>query len=370
MLDYIQNTLGKTPAGWEEVLFDANAATPQTVVYSWSRHNPQSVASRGYAVVNNNASHFYTTRPGGAYPASWADFYFDIAQGLNAAERQLLQGGEISQWTDVRGGEGKGGALLHLTQEYHVAKLSPPPPPTPQQTYCITSQCGASGGAPPVASSLFPPSMDAAFGTSIGGMLFPRGIVAASAFWHFNASVDSQSAAFTAAVWAVNDQIVAAGGVTCPSNCVCDQLTQCGKPLVPPAPPKAGMALGAADCALPVPPLQAFTLGADGLLTTPAPGGALCVANPAGGSGDQTYPLRLRAAGDAACVKWAHGAGEVAGRFVDAASGGCLDLGDASAGIYGCGSGDGLFQLNQAWAADPTLGALVSLKGGQCLTAA
>ena len=69
VLDYLQNTLGKTPAGWEEVLFDASAATPQTVVYSWSRHNPSEVAARGYSVVNNNASHFYTTRPGGTYRA-------------------------------------------------------------------------------------------------------------------------------------------------------------------------------------------------------------------------------------------------------------------------------------------------------------
>jgi len=101
VLDYLQNTLGKTPAGWEEVLFDANAATPQTVIYSWSRHAPVSVASRGYSVVNNNATHFYTTQAGGVYPDSWERFYFDIAQDLNSTERALLQGGEISQWTDT-----------------------------------------------------------------------------------------------------------------------------------------------------------------------------------------------------------------------------------------------------------------------------
>ena len=57
VLDYLQNTLNKTPAGWEEVLFDASAATPATVVYAWSRHDPQSIVSQGYAAVDNNASH-------------------------------------------------------------------------------------------------------------------------------------------------------------------------------------------------------------------------------------------------------------------------------------------------------------------------
>jgi hypothetical protein len=137
VLDYIQTSLGKTPAGWEELLFDADAATPQSIIYAWSRHNPQSIISQGYAAVDNNASHFYLTEPGGTYPAGWAGFYSDIGEGLSPAEAALLQGGEMSQWTD---------------------------------TYCITDQCGASNGAVPVGAALFPPSADAAFATSIGGM--------------------------------------------------------------------------------------------------------------------------------------------------------------------------------------------------------
>ena len=74
VLDFLQNDLGKTPAGWEEVLFDANAATPQTVVYAWSRHDPVEITGKGYQTVNNNASHFYTTQPGGTYPAGWERF--------------------------------------------------------------------------------------------------------------------------------------------------------------------------------------------------------------------------------------------------------------------------------------------------------
>jgi hypothetical protein len=206
-------------------------------------------------------------------------------------------------------------------------------------------------------------------------MLFPRGIVAASAFWGFNASVDSQDPAFVAAVWAVNDQIAAAGGVTCPSRCECDQLNQCGKPLVPPTPPAANFTVDLAPCALPVPPLQAFARdAASGALLTAGAGGAmLCVANPTGGSGNPTYPLRLAPAGAADCVAWAHGAAVPAGRMVDGASGGCLDAGQGApgggVGIYDCGSDAGLYQLNQAWAADAGLGAVVNLKEGMCLTA-
>jgi len=107
-------------------------------------------------------------------------------------------------------------------------------------------------------------------------------------------------------------------------------------------------------------------------MTQADPNTRLCVANPVGGSGDPTYPLKLAAEGAADCVTWAHGSGgvAVAGRLVDGASGGCLDAGSESTGIYECGSGSGLFQLNQAWAVDSALGGIVNLKEGLCLSAA
>merc|ERR1719272_793532 len=36
LLHYISKELGKTPAGWEEVLFDNSAATPETIIDAWS----------------------------------------------------------------------------------------------------------------------------------------------------------------------------------------------------------------------------------------------------------------------------------------------------------------------------------------------
>ena len=266
-------------------------------------------------------------------PPPFRSQYFDIAEGLSTSERSLLQGGEVSQWTD---------------------------------TYCITQQCGASNGPLPVGSTLFPPSQDAAFGQSIGGMIFPRTIVAASAFWSFNASLDPSDPDFVEAVWAVNDQIVAAGGVTCPSRCECDQMTQCGKPIIPPAPNAVNMSVGVAECTLPIGPAQSFTLSAAGVLTTAGADGDLCVANPVGGSGNPTYPLKLASSGSADCIVWSRSA---AGRLIDTVTNACLDNGDNQTGLYECGSGSGLWQLNQAWSVDNTLGAVVTLKDGGCLTA-
>lgn len=243
-------------------------------------------------------------------------------------------------------------------------------------------QCGASNGAVPVGAPLFPPSMDAAFGTSVGGMIFPRTLVAATSFWNYNASTDSQEPAFVAAVWSLNDEIIAGGGLTCPTNCSCDQLTQCGEPIVPVPPPAPGMSLVTAPCVLPTPPTQAFRLlpGSGVLASAFGNGSVLCVANTAGGSGNPTYPLHLESCGSAAVVAWAHGDASSAGtaRLVDRASGGCMDLSasaDAYVGIYDCGSDDGLVQLNQAWAVDGQLaapaaaGAVLTFKTGECLTA-
>ena len=345
-------------------------------MYAWSRHDPESIIKQGYTAVDNNASHFYLTGPGGVYPAGWQHFHYDIGAGLSPAEKALMQGGEMSQ---VRAHERSTRAACH-PWPCHASHTPLPPLLQWTDTYCITDQCGASNGPNPVASSLFPPSKDAAFATSIGGMIFPRAIVGAASFWAFNASTSSQDPAFVASVWATNDMIVAAGGVTCPSRCECDQLTQCGSPIVPLAPPSVNMSLRVSACSLPLPPTQAFSFDAtSGGLTVAGKGAVLCVANPAGGSGNPTYPLKLSAVGSADCVKWTRTGG--AARVVDQASSGCLDLAlDSTVGIYDCGSDSDLEQLNQAWAIDAqeagVYGAVLSWKSdgagvaSGCLTAA
>ena len=199
LLNSVQHAFGKIPAGWEEVLFDAGAATPETIVHAWSRHQPAEITATGRKAVMSQGSHFYFTEAAGAYPLGWEKCWFDIATGVPSDQRSLLIGGEASMWTD---------------------------------TYCITNQCGAfpEGPAPPVGSPLFPPGKDEAFGRSVGGMIWPRGYVAAAAFYNFNASQNSTDDSFVDAIWAMNDKLSKRGALVCPSKCECDQLHACGKP--------------------------------------------------------------------------------------------------------------------------------------------
>jgi len=96
-------------------------------------------------------------------------------------------------------------------------------------TYCYIEQCGAFGGAPPVGHALFAPSMDAAFAKSIGGMIWPRGFVAAAAYWNYDKNADPASDEFQKAIYKINDAVQARGSFVCPSHCSCDQLSACGK---------------------------------------------------------------------------------------------------------------------------------------------
>eukprot|EP00658_Telonema_sp_P-2_P055802 TRINITY_DN4435_c0_g1_i1.p1 TRINITY_DN4435_c0_g1~~TRINITY_DN4435_c0_g1_i1.p1 ORF type:complete len:236 (+),score=52.02 TRINITY_DN4435_c0_g1_i1:180-887(+) len=193
----IGSDYGKVAEGWEEILFDAGAATPDTIVNAWARHNASSITTTGRKAVESSSAHFYFTgaAPGGA--AGWSKCHYDIATGVPADQRHLLLGGEMSMWSD---------------------------------TYCQTAQCGASTGALPVGHQLFAPSTDQEFGRSIGGMIWPRGYVAAGSFWNYNSTLDPSSAEFVASIWKLNDQLANRGALVCPSNCSCDQLTACGKP--------------------------------------------------------------------------------------------------------------------------------------------
>ena len=78
-------------------------------------------------------------------------------------------------------------------------------------------------------SPLFPPSKDGAFAKSIGGMIWPRGYVAAASFYNFNASVNAADSSFVDAIWTMNDKMVDRKA-NLPLKMQCDQLTACGKP--------------------------------------------------------------------------------------------------------------------------------------------
>jgi len=198
ILTAIQTDFKKTPEGWEEVLFDAGAATPETIVNAWARHTANEITETGRKAVESKDDHFYFTAAAPGGPAGWKTCWYDIGTNVSAGQKHLLLGGEMSMWTD---------------------------------TYCYINQCGAAGGGSlPVGHSLFDPAKDAEFHKSIGGMIWPRGYVGAAAFWNYDATTDPSSAAFTQGVWKLNDELAARGKAVCPSNCSCDQLSACGKP--------------------------------------------------------------------------------------------------------------------------------------------
>lgn len=98
VLNYLETTLNKTAAGWEEVLFDAGAATNKTVVYAWSRHTPNEIISQGRRSVDSVSGDFYMTAPAPPYPGGWKNFYYDITTGVEPSNLPSLLGGEMSMW--------------------------------------------------------------------------------------------------------------------------------------------------------------------------------------------------------------------------------------------------------------------------------
>jgi len=56
------------------------------------------------------------------------------------------------------------------------------------------------------------------------GMIWPRGFVAAAAFWNFNASTDPSSSTFVQSIYDLNDDLASRGSLVCPTNCSCDQV--------------------------------------------------------------------------------------------------------------------------------------------------
>lgn len=240
--------------------------------------------------------------------------------------------------------------------------------------YCYEEQCGAVGvdeavGSDPPGAPLFNPTYDKEFGDSVGGMIWPRGFVAAAAFWNFDASLNPASAAFVAGINKLNDELRSRGSWTCPNNCSCDELTQCGKPYIKPTPPATGATLSMASCVEPDTEVcgQAFALSTDGRIHLMA-NTSLCVAS----GGNDAYPPVLADCDHA--NKWSHNASNA--MIVDASSGQCLDLrgDDGFVGTWDCGSKEGLSQPNQHWGLDAATGKIVSMAddgkfGGQCVTA-
>jgi hexosaminidase len=338
VLNYLEGPLvNKTVAGWEELLFDAGAATNRTLIYAWSRDTPSDVINDGRKCVDSQSSHFYMTEPGGVYPQGWESFYYDISTGLTPAQLPMLLGGEMSMWTD---------------------------------TYCYIEQCGAFNGPKPVGSALFPPEMDLPWSQSVAGMIWPRGYVGAAAFWNYDPSVSSQDPDFVNGIWALNDLVISNGGLACPSQCECDQLSACGTPYIPPPPPPLGTVTvspcvsGSMNQTWTLDPNTNYLISG-----TTISGSPLCVSDP----GDNVYPLIVVFCNSTLSSKFNWDSTTRPAHIISTASGDCIDTraSDGACGTYECGSGSGLNQTNQNWWGPTTSGVqgqLVSSDGKGCMT--
>lgn len=103
--------------------------------------------------------------------------------------------------------------------------------------YCKPLECDAwQNRFPPEmhklanASCLYTRDMDGAFSKSIGGLTWPRGLVAAGSFWGFDyyAEADSHSKEFSDAIDSLSRRLEQRGSLLCSAGAHCDYLSQNG----------------------------------------------------------------------------------------------------------------------------------------------
>ena len=174
----------------------------------------QWIQKDGYNVVDSDSSKWYFTHPAGwdkyekeCRPAGckgslgWEMCWSEPGSGSGATKgssssssssSSSVLGGEMSMWTD----------------DY------------------VERECGAHGPSLGLAnaSCFHKRKMDQGFQQSIGGLLFPRGLVAAGAFYHYNSSVNASSLEFAKQMHLVNEMVMERGGVVCPSNDICSYI--------------------------------------------------------------------------------------------------------------------------------------------------
>eukprot|EP01063_Lacrimia_lanifica_P028243 TRINITY_DN4091_c0_g4_i1.p1 TRINITY_DN4091_c0_g4~~TRINITY_DN4091_c0_g4_i1.p1 ORF type:complete len:515 (+),score=171.59 TRINITY_DN4091_c0_g4_i1:55-1599(+) len=199
MQEYVSNDLKKHPGGWEELLFNAHAAQADSLIYSWSKHYAGDVTSQGFKTIEAHSTEFYFTRPAtAAFPQGWVRQWYNVSSTVAAEDQHLLLGGEVSMWSD---------------------------------NFLYINQCESPEAEKPPGWELYNPKYDAEFGRAIGGMVWPRGLVAAQAFWgYYAANVTGEE--FTNAVEGINAQVQARGGLTCPNGCQCNETMACDKPYI------------------------------------------------------------------------------------------------------------------------------------------
>ena len=188
---------GKMLASWEESRYVKNSAPAKSIIYTWRDHQAKHTTSEGFYAVESNMYNFYLDYIMKELPPKKQ--WIDISAGVKKENSHLLLGGEVSMWTD---------------------------------NWCYVTQCFWDiTKRRPMGKAMWNRTRDDAFATSIQGMIWPRAAIGAGSFWNFDASLQGDSKEFDEVVKRQAEWLVEREVATCPPGCLCDQLTQCGKPI-------------------------------------------------------------------------------------------------------------------------------------------
>ena len=200
--------MNKTAMGWEQLIW----APQPTIINAYAGYTAAQVVAKGHLAVESSANHFYFTHPAGWDPPAtrdrceygcagadgWQMCWHDIGSGVPAANASMVLGGEVSMWTD---------------------------------DYVFPAECDAFVGRVPANGSvLYTRDLDAAFAASVGGLMWPRGFVAAGAFYRFDPQTNVSSDAFSAQMKRLGARLHKRGSLLCPAGCECGYCAACGKP--------------------------------------------------------------------------------------------------------------------------------------------
>ena len=90
----------------------------------------------------------------------------------------------------------------------------------------VRRECGAHGPSLGLAngSCFYGREMDKGFQQSLGGLTWPRGLVAAGAFYNYNSTLNASSAAFAERIHKLNDALQRRGAFVCASGAACSYV--------------------------------------------------------------------------------------------------------------------------------------------------
>lgn len=177
---------GATTMGW--------GGANQAINQRWGGPNASVLATAGILAVETAPNRFYVSG-GKSTPkvsGAWCDLGF-----VPAENRSFLLGGEVAMWTDA---------------------------------YCYINDCVRPNSQKGSGHELFNRSNDELFGRSVGGMIWPRGHLAAGSFWNFRPDLSNDDV--SAQMNQQNRLAEQRGGLVCPTGCECTVGKACGTPYI------------------------------------------------------------------------------------------------------------------------------------------